>query len=65
MKEESERQWGATSKNISQVIEELQTFEDRELTVMVSSDGGKTFKPVKLIGKGFANNETYCTLFIA
>ncbi len=65
MKEEADNQWGATSKNISQVIEELQTFEDQELTVMVSSDGGKTFKPVKLIGKGFANNETYCTLFIA
>jgi hypothetical protein len=47
------------------VIEELRTFEDQELTVMVSSDGGKTFKPVKLIEKGFANNETYCTLFIA
>jgi hypothetical protein len=65
MKEEADNQWGATSKNISQVIQELQTFEDQELTVMVSSDGGKTFKPVKLIGKGFANNETYCTLFIA
>jgi hypothetical protein len=61
---ESEEQWGAAIKNINQVIEELQTFEDRELTVMVSSDGGETFKPVKLIGKGFANNETYCTLFI-
>jgi hypothetical protein len=65
MKEESDNQWGAASKNISQVIEELQTFEDQALTVMVSSDGGKTFMPVKLIGKGFANNETYCTLFIA
>jgi hypothetical protein len=52
MKEESDNQWGAASKNISQVIEELQTFEDKELTVMFSSDGGKTFKPVKLIGKG-------------
>lgn len=63
MKEESANQWGATSKSISQVIEELQTFEDQKLTVMVSSDGGKTFKPVKLLGKGFANNEVYCTLF--
>jgi hypothetical protein len=63
MKEGSDNQWGAASKNISQVIKELQTFEDQELTVMVSSDGGETFKPVKLIGKGFANNETYCTLF--
>ncbi len=62
---ESEDRWGAASKNISQVIAELQTFEDRELTVMVSADGGENFKPVKLIGKGFANNETYCTLFIS
>ncbi len=65
MKEESDNQWGAASKSISQVIEELQTFENQELTVMVSSDGGETFKPVKLVGKGFADNETYCTLFIA
>jgi hypothetical protein len=64
MNEEPDNQWGAASKNISQLVEELQTFEDQTLTVMVSSDGGQTFKPVKLIGKGFANNETYCTLFI-
>ncbi len=63
MTEESSNQWGAASKNISQVIKELQTFEDQQLTVMVSSDGGNTFKPVKLVGKGFANDETYCTLF--
>jgi hypothetical protein len=65
MTKELDDQWGAESKNISQVIEELRTFEDQELTVMVSSDGGETFKPVKLIGKGFKNNECYCTLFIA
>jgi hypothetical protein len=64
MKDESDHQWGAANKKVSQVIKELHTFEDQELTVMVSSDGGQTFKPVKLIGKGFANNETYCTLFI-
>jgi hypothetical protein len=65
MQEKSDNQWGAESKKVSQVIQELQTFENQELIVMVSSDGGKTFKPVKLIGKGFADNETYCTLFIA
>ncbi len=64
MSNESENQWGAERKSIKQVIEELKTFEDQDLAVMVSSDGGETFKPVKLIGKGFESNETYCTLFI-
>lgn len=56
--------WGANSKNINQVIQELKTFEDQDLIVMVSDDGGETLKPVKLIGKEFQNEQPYCTLFI-
>jgi hypothetical protein len=56
--------WGASSKSISQLIEELETFENQELIVMVSSDGGDTFKPVKLVGKGFKDGNAFCTLFI-
>lgn len=56
--------WGASSKNINQVIQELKTFEDQDLIVMVSDDGGETLKPVKLIGKEFQNEQPYCTLFI-
>lgn len=56
--------WGATSKSIEQVIQELKTFENQELIVMVSDDGGDTLKPVKLIGKEFQGNQPYCTLFI-
>lgn len=56
--------WGAVSKNIKQVIQELKTFENQELIVMVSDDGGETLKPVKLIGKEFQNDQPYCTFFI-
>ena len=59
-----EREWGE-NKSISQVIEELKTFEDQELIVMVSDDGGHTLKPVRLLGKEFdENNNPYCTLFV-
>ena len=60
-----QNEWGTKEKSIAQIIEELNTFEDQELTVMVSSDGGKTLRPVKLLGKEFdKDNKAYCTLFI-
>ena len=37
----TQNKWGAKEKSIAQIIEELNTFEDQELMVMVSSDGGK------------------------
>ena len=61
----NQHEWGAKEKSIAQIIEELNTFEDQELMVMVSSDGGKTLKPVKLLGKELnKDNKAYCTLFI-
>lgn len=60
----STNDWGATSKSIEQVIQEFKTFENQELIVMVSDDGGDTLKPVKLIGKEFQSDQPYCTLFI-
>ena len=62
---ETDDNWSAKNKNISQLVQELRTFENRELIVMVSSDGGETFNPVKSIGKGFDNDNVYCTLFIS
>ena len=60
-----QNEWGTKEKSIAQIIEELNTFEDQELMVMVSSDGGKTLRPVKLLGKEFdKDNKAYCTLFI-
>ncbi len=60
-----QNEWGTEEKSIAQIIEELNTFEDQELMVMVSSDGGETLRPVKLLGKEFdKDNKAYCTLFI-
>jgi len=61
----TQNEWSTKEKSIAQIIKELNTFEDQELTVMVSSDGGKTLMPVKLLGKEFdKDNKAYCTLFI-
>lgn len=53
-------------KMIAQLIQELQSFEDQSLIVMVTSDYGETFRPVELISKGFEDNDTkvYCALHI-
>lgn len=55
--------WGET-KTVKQLIEELKTFENQELIVMISDDGGETLKPVKLVGKEFIDDKPFCTLFI-
>ncbi len=53
-------------KTIAQLIQELQSFENQSLIVMVTSDYGETFKPVELVSKGFEDNDTkvYCALHI-
>ena len=56
-------QWEDRQKSITQLIKELKTFEDQELVVMVSDDGGETFKSVKLLGKDFIDGKPYCILF--
>ena len=43
--------WTSKGKTVAQLIEELQTFEDRELEVRISLDGGKTSYPISLVGK--------------
>ena len=61
----NQNEWGEKDKSIAQVIKELNTFEDQDLMFMVSSDGGETLRPVKLLGKEFdKDNKAYCTLFI-
>ena len=56
-------QWEDRQKSITQLIKELKTFEDQESVVMVSDDGGETFKSVKLLGKDFIDGKPYCVLF--
>ena len=43
--------WKSKGKTISQLIKELQTFEDQSLEVRISLDGGKTHYTVSLVEK--------------
>ena len=36
---------------MAQLIEELRTFEDQEMEVRISIDGGATSLPISLVGK--------------
>lgn len=38
-------------KTIKGLIEELMTFEDQDLYVEISVDGGDTVRPISLVGK--------------
>ena len=44
-------EWIAHGKSIKQLIEELKSFEDQNLLVEISFDGGETSKPISLVGK--------------
>lgn len=50
--------WIARGKTISQLIEDLRSFEDQSLMVEISVDGGSK-KPISLVGK----EDGVCVLF--
>lgn len=41
--------WVVRGKTIRQLIKELQSFEDQDLFVEISLDGGDTHKPISLV----------------
>jgi hypothetical protein len=43
--------WMWQGKTVSQLIRELQSFEDQDLEVRISIDDGATSVPVSLVGK--------------
>lgn len=43
--------WIVRGKTIRQLIEELQSFENQDLFVGISLDGGDTHKPISLVKK--------------
>ena len=47
--------WENRTKTIQELIQELQSFENQDLVVMVTDDEGKSFNTVKLVSKGFAS----------
>ena len=64
--------WENRTKTIQELIQELQSFENQDLVVMVTDDEGKSFNTVKLVSKGFAavkdglndTEKVYCALHI-
>ncbi|SEN62524.1 hypothetical protein [Pseudomonas sp. NFACC39-1] len=51
MKGEEKSDWISRGKTISQLILELQSFEDQNLLVEISIDDGVTKKPISLVVK--------------
>lgn len=47
----SKENWVVRGKSITQLIKELRTFENQDLVVEVSLDGGITSQPISLVGK--------------
>ncbi len=43
--------WVTRGKTIKQLITELQTFENQDMVVEISVDGGDTTKPISLVRK--------------
>lgn len=43
--------WVTRGKTIRQLIEELKTFSDQDMDVLISSDNGKTIRPISLVKK--------------
>lgn len=48
---ENNPEWVLKGKKISQLIEEFQSFENQDLLVEISLDGGNTHKPISLVKK--------------
>jgi hypothetical protein len=44
-------EWTSCGKTIAHLIKELQSFENQELEVRLSVDGGETSYPISLVGK--------------
>ncbi len=43
--------WRSVGKTIRQLIVELETFDDKDLVVEISIDGGESGKAISLVGK--------------
>lgn len=51
--------WTSTGKSVAQLIEELQTFENQEMEVRISLDGGETSVPISSVTR---SNGKYAVL---
>ncbi len=55
-------EWATRGKTIKQLIKELQTFENQDLEVKISTDDGETFKCISLVAKVKENDTPVCGL---
>ncbi len=55
-------EWVIRGKTIRQLIAELQTFENQDLEVKISTDDGETFKCISLVGKFRESDTPVCGL---
>jgi len=55
-------EWVKAGKTISQLIKELQSFENQDLEVKISLDDGETFKCISLVTKEHNNEKSFCGL---
>jgi hypothetical protein len=44
-------EWTSKGKTVAHLIEELRTFENQEMEVRISLDGGGTSFPISLVGR--------------
>ncbi|MNJ05317.1 hypothetical protein D3C73_1665620 [compost metagenome] len=44
-------EWTTRGKTIAQLIQELKSFEDQQMVVEISIDGGESTHPISLVGK--------------
>jgi hypothetical protein len=51
MADEKKSDWVSRGKTIKQLVKELQSFENQELQVEISTDDGATQKPISLVVK--------------
>ncbi|MCC4595885.1 hypothetical protein NRY95_01075 [Xanthomonas campestris pv. phormiicola] len=56
--------WVIRGKSIKELIDDLSSFENQEMQVRISLDGGKTSKPISIVKKSnglciIANSEIF------
>lgn len=55
-------EWVTRGKTIKQLIKELQTFENQNLEVKISTNDGETFRCISLVGKHREKDVEFCGL---
>ena len=58
MSEKDISDWTKRGKTIKELIQELESFDNQDMEVKISTDGGDTFEPISLVGK----QDTICCL---